>query len=746
MNTQHTARFLSNLRANLRANLGVNLGALGALGGLTALAMYVESSPISAVSSVWAAPRQTANAAAASRLQYPVSHTVDQVDDYHGRKVKDPYRWLESLDSAETRQWVDAENKLTQGFLEKIPQREKLRARLTELWNYEKYTPPAQEGGRYFYTKNDGLQNQGVLYTTPTITGTPTVLLDPNTLSQDGTVALSGVSPSHDGRLLAYGLASAGSDWQTWQVRDVQTGKDLPDALHWLKFTSAAWTKDNQGFYYGRYDEPKSKALESVNFFQKLFYHRLGTPQAQDALVYERKDKKEWQFSPTVTDDGRYLIITVSKGTNSKYRILYQDLSVAKSPIVELIDNFDAEYSFIDNDGPVFFFQTDLNAPRGRVIAIDIRKPQQKDWREIIPMSADKLENVSLLNNLFVVAYLKDAYTQVRLFDLSGKLVKELPLPGIGTAFGFHGKRTDTETFYGFSSFNTPAVIYHLNLQTFESQVFKQPKLAFKPEEYETKQVFYQSRDGTRVSMFVSAKKGLKHDGNAPTYLYGYGGFNIPLSPSFSVFNLVFMELGGVLAWPNLRGGGEYGEDWHQAGTKLRKQNVFDDFMSAAEWLIQNRYTQSKRLAIAGGSNGGLLVGACLTQRPDLFGAALPAVGVMDMLRFHKFTIGWEWIDDYGSADNPEEFKALWAYSPLHNIKDKTAYPPTLVTTGDHDDRVVPGHSFKFAAALQAAQSGTAPVLIRIETRAGHGAGKPTSKLIAEATDRMAFVVKALGI
>lgn len=696
--------------------------------------------------SVGAAPKKSPPSAPGERPSYPLAHTVEQVDDYHGVQVKDPYRWLESLDSTETRKWVEAQNKLTFGFLEKLPQRERLRARLTELWNFEKYSPPEKEGDRYFYSKNDGLQNQSVLYTTRSLSSQPTVLLDPNTLAKDGTVALGGLSLSHDGKLLAYGLASAGSDWQEWRVRDVATAKDLPDVLKWIKFSSAAWTKDNQGFYYGRFDEPKTKELESVNYFQKLYYHRLGTPQSADSLVYERKDKKEWQFIPTVTDDGNYLIITVAKGTDDKYRILYQDLRTPGAKPVELIDNFDAEYSFIDNDGPVFFFKTDRHAPRGRVIAIDTRKPQEGDFRELIPQSQDNLVHVSVVNNLFIAAYLKDAYTKVRIYDLGGKLVKELALPGIGTAGGFGGKRTDTETFYFFTSYNTPAVVYRLDMKTFESTVFKKPELKFNPADYETKQVFYNSKDGTRVPMFVSHKKGIKLDGNNPTYLYGYGGFNISLTPSFSVGNLVFMEMGGVVAVPNLRGGGEYGEEWHRAGTKLHKQNVFDDFIAAAEWLIKSKYTQPKRLAIAGGSNGGLLVGACLTQRPDLFGAALPAVGVMDMLRFHKFTIGWEWIDDYGSSDNPEEFKALYSYSPLHHIKPGTKYPPTLVTTADHDDRVVPGHSFKFAAALQAAQSGPAPVLIRIETRAGHGAGKPTSKRIDELADILSFVTNTFAM
>ena len=712
---------------------------------------------------VWAAPPLRPAGAASPikhkpaapiHMNYPVAKTVEQVDDYHGTKVSDPYRWLESLDSPETRKWVEDENKVTFDYLGKIPARDPLRTRLTELWNFERYTPPHKDGGRYFLFKNNGLQNQSVLYTAPSLTAEPTVLLDPNTLAADGTVALAGTEVSHDGTLLAYGLAVAGSDWNEWHVRDVATAKDRPDVLKWIKFSGAAWTRDNKGFYYSRYDEPKAggsqqKQLEDVNFFNKLFYHRLGTQQAQDSLVYERKDHKDWQFQSSVTDDGRYLIIAVSKGTDDKERILYQDLQPPAAgkpanPIIELVDNFEAEYSFVDNDGPVFFFKTNLQAPRGKLIAIDIRSPKER--REVIPQAVENLRGVQLINNVFVASYLKDAYTQVRVFDLTGKPTRELTMPGIGTATGFAGKREDKETFYSFTSYNTPPVIYRLDLTTLQSTMWKQPTLKFAPADYETKQVFYPSKDGTKVPMFITHRKGLVYNGKNPAYLYGYGGFNIPITPGFNVTDLVFMEMGGIIAYANLRGGGEYGEDWHKAGTRLKKQTVFDDFISAAEWLIKNKYTSTPKLAIAGGSNGGLLIGACLAQRPDLFGAALPAVGVMDMLRFHKFTIGWEWIDDYGSSENPEEFKALHAYSPLHNLKAGIKYPATMVTTGDHDDRVVPGHSFKFAATLQAAQKGDAPVLIRIETRAGHGAGKPTTKRIEEAADRLAFLVQNLNI
>jgi prolyl oligopeptidase len=683
----------------------------------------------------------------AQKLEYPKARKQDQVDDYHGVKVADPYRWLENADSEETKAWVEAENKVTFAFLNTIPERERIRARLTKLWDYEKFGAPSRHGNRYFYTYNSGLQNQSVLYWTTSLTGEGKLLLDPNKLSADGTVALSGVAFSDDGKLMAYGLSASGSDWQEWRVREVETGKDLPDVIRWVKFSSASWTKDGKGFFYSRYDEPNEKTrLQDANYFQKLYYHRLGTPQSEDILIYNRNDQKEWGFGGSVTDDGRYLIVNVWKGTDQKNLLFYQDLKDPNAKVVELIRDFEAEYSFIDNDGPVFWLKTDLNAARGRVIAIDTRQPDRSKWKELIPQAAETIEGVSALNNQFVVTYLKDAHSQIKIFDLNGKFVREVELPGLGSAGGFSGKRTDTETFYTYTSFNTPPVIYRYDLKSGKSTVFKQAKVDFNPNDYETKQVFYTSRDGARVPMFITCKKGLKLDGSNPTILYGYGGFNVSLTPAFSPANLVWMEMGGVYAQPNLRGGGEYGEEWHQQGTKLRKQNVFDDFIAAAQWLIANKYTSTPKLAISGGSNGGLLVGACLTQRPDLFGAALPAVGVMDMLRFQKFTIGWAWTSDYGSSDNADEFKAIYAYSPLHNLKEGVKYPATLITTADHDDRVVPAHSFKFAARLQEVQAGDAPVLIRIETRAGHGAGKPTTKIIEEAADKFGFLVKVLNL
>jgi prolyl oligopeptidase len=678
-------------------------------------------------------------------FDYPKPRKSDQVDDYHGTKIPDPYRGLENPDSDETRAWIEAENKLTFDFLERVPERKKIEERLTKLWNYEKYSSPFKEGGRYFYFKNDGLQNQSVLYTTDSLNAQPRVLFDPNALSKDGTVALSGLAISHDGRHLAYGLSSSGSDWMEWKVREVETGKDLPDDLKWVKFSGASWTKDNKGFFYSRYDEPNEKSkLEDVNYFQKLYYHRMGTPQSEDTLIYERKDQKEWGFNGEVTEDGHYLIVNVWQGTDPKNRIFFKDLQKSEAKVVELIPERDAAYSFIGNEGPLFWFRTDLDATRGRIIAIDTLAPDRKNWKEVIPQADETLEGASLVGDHFIASYLKDARTQIKLFDLKGKFVREVELPGIGTAAGFAGKRKDTETFYAFTGFTNPTTIYRYDIKTGKSAIYRQPKVDFKSGEYETKQVFYESKDGTRVPMFITHKKGLKLDGTNPTYLYGYGGFSVSLTPAFSIANLVWMEMGGVYAQPNLRGGGEYGEEWHLAGTKAKKQNVFDDFIAAAEWLIANKYTSTPKLAIGGGSNGGLLVGACLTQRPDLFGAAVPQVGVMDMLRFQKFTIGWAWVSDYGSSDNAEDFKALHAYSPLHNIKPGTNYPATFITTADHDDRVVPAHSFKFAATLQAAQAGLAPILIRIETKAGHGAGKPTAKVIEEIADRWGFLTAVL--
>ncbi|MDX2148563.1 MAG: prolyl oligopeptidase family serine peptidase [Planctomycetota bacterium] len=765
--------------------------------------------------------------AAAQRLVYPETRTVDVVDDYFGTKVADPYRWLESADgkdyTPELNAWIEAQNKVTFEYLNSITQRDAIRSRLTTLWNYEKFGIPFKEGGRYFYSYNTGLQNQSVLFVTDALDAQARVLLDPNTLRADGTAALAGLSISDDGKRMAYAIAEAGSDWNTWKIRDVGTGEDISDELKWVKFSGASWLKDGSGVIYSRYDAPPPGApLSGANFDQKMYLHRVGTDQDKDVLLYARADNKDWGLGGGVTEDGRYLVVTATQGTDPKNRFFYRDLTThgfdyaptdvdnqirdlerqirevkdaaaasvdeieklnlpseefkarraqvealaadklqtlgsaratlvkangnGRDGFVELLTEKDASYDFVDNDGTRFIFETDNNAPRGRVIAIDVTKPERENWIELVPQAEETLQGVGLVNNMLVCSYLKDAKTQVKIFDLSGNFIREVQFPGIGTASGFGGKRTDRETFYAFNSYTTPPRIYRYDMQTGESTLYKAPEVDFKSDDYETVQRTYTSKDGTRVPMFITHRKGITLDGNNPTLLYGYGGFNISLTPSFSPAVAVWLEMGGVYAVANLRGGGEYGEEWHQAGTKLRKQNVFDDFIAAAEFLVAEKYTSPAKLGIQGGSNGGLLVGAVVNQRPELFGAALPAVGVMDMLRFHLFTIGWAWKSDYGSSENPEEFQALHAYSPYHNIKKGTKYPAVLVTTADHDDRVVPYHSFKYAAALQAAQAGDAPVLIRIETRAGHGAGKPTGKRIEEAADVFGFLYKNLGM
>ncbi|RIK77059.1 MAG: hypothetical protein DCC68_18095 [Planctomycetota bacterium] len=683
----------------------------------------------------------------AGKFEYPVTQKGDQTDDYHGTKVADPYRWLEEPDSDETKAWVEAQNKATFGYLESLPERETLRKRLTELWNYERYGIPRQRGGRYFYERNDGLQNQSVLYVADSLDAEPRVLLDPNTLSKDGTIALSATATSDDGKLMAYATSGGGSDWREWRVRDVATGKDLDDHIKWSKFSGASWSTDNQGFYYSAYDAPKEgEVLTGSNYFQKLYYHKLGDPQEKDQLVYERPDQKEWGFEGHVTEDGAYLVIHVWRGSEQKNGIFYRDLAKPDGKVVELLNEFDAEYEFLGNDGAKFFFRTDAGAERSRIIAIDLANPARDRWTEVVPESKDTLLTASLVADRFIVSYLKDASSAVKVFGLSGKFVRDVALPGIGTVGGFAGRRDDKETFYAFTSYTSPGAIYRYDPATGKSTLFREPKVAFNRDDYVTEQVFATSKDGTRVPMFLSYKKGLKKDGRNPTILYAYGGFNIPITPAFSVTSLVWMEQGGIWAVANLRGGGEYGRAWHEAGMLDRKQNVFDDFQAAAEWLIESKYTASDRLAIQGGSNGGLLVGACMTQRPDLYAVALPAVGVMDMLRFHKFTIGWAWVPEYGSSENAEQFANIFKYSPLHNLKPGTKYPATLITTAVHDDRVVPAHSFKYAAALQEAHGGERPVMIRIETRAGHGAGKPTSKRIEEAADILAFTRDQMGV
>jgi len=698
-----------------------------------------------------------------ARLAYPHTQSVDQVDDYHGTPVPDPYRWLEDADSPETQAWVAAQNQLTFSYLGKIPARERVRERLTELWNYPRASAPLKKGGRYFQLRNTGLQNQDVLTVLETLEAEPRLLLDSNGLSPDGTVALNNWSVSKDGRWLAYAVSASGSDWLTWHVRDVNTGEDLPDLIEWSKFSGAEWLPDGSGFYYVRYDPPEEgQAYTGVNYNQKLFFHRLETSQSDDWLVYERPDHKDWGFDPRVTDDGSYLILHVWQGTDTRNRVFYRALGqtsevletseVSRAAFVELIPDLEAAYHFVGSDGPVFYFRTDLNAPRGRLITVDVTRPEREQWKTVIPESEDTLEMVKMVFDQFVALTLHDAYHLLRRYDLQGIPLGEIGLPGLGSilalngVYSLNGSREDDELFFTFHSFlNTPEVRRY-SFHDGGSHLLHRPELPFDFRPYETRQVFVRSQDGTRVPMFLVHRSGLPLDGRNPTLLYGYGGFNIAITPTFMPGRLAWLEMGGVLAVANLRGGGEYGEEWHKAGSLHNKQNVFDDFMACAEFLIAEGITSPSRLAIEGRSNGGLLVGACLTQRPELFGAALPAVGVMDMLRFHRFTIGWAWVSDYGSPDDPDDFRLLHAYSPLHNLKAGTHYPATLVTTGDHDDRVHPGHSFKFAAALQAAQAGEAPILIRIQTKAGHGFGKPTAILIEEQADIWAFLVEVLKI
>ncbi len=687
-------------------------------------------------------------------MEYPKARVGDQVDDYFGTKVRDPYRWMEDVDSTEVKQWVDAENAITRSYLDNVPGREKMHARLMDLTNFERYTAPERKGDRYFYAHNTGLQNQNVVFWQQGLHGAPKVLLDPNTMSKDGTVALSGLSLTEDGRLAAYAIADAGSDWVKWRVRDVTAGKDLEDLVEWSKFSGSSWLNDNSGFFYEGYGIPKgagtkdAPSLKEANYFHKVFFHKLGTPQSEDALVFERPDDKELNVGAGVTEDGRYLVLYSMKGTSPNNELAIKDLAHPDAPIVKVVTSPDAVYHVISNDGTKFWVKTTLDAENGKVIAIDLRHPERASWNTVIPETKNNLEGVTMIHDTLVATYLEDAQTIAELHKPDGGLIERVKLPAIGTAVGFGGERKDRETFFQFSNFVTPGTIYRLDMTTHKVEVYRAPKLNFDPAAFETKQVFYKSKDGTRVPMFVTAKRGLELDGQNPTLLYAYGGFNISLMPEFSPARLLWMEMGGVYAQPSLRGGGEYGEAWHEAGTKLKKQNVFDDFIAAADWLVANKYTSKQKLAINGGSNGGLLVGAVETQRPELFGAVLAQVGVMDMLRFDKFTIGWAWKADYGApSDNEAEFHAIYKYSPLHNVRPGVTYPPTLIMTADHDDRVFPAHSFKFAAAMQAEQAKTGPpVLIRVETRAGHGGGMPLSKRVELSVDQYAFLVKELGM
>ncbi|MEK6479549.1 prolyl oligopeptidase family serine peptidase [Catalinimonas sp. 4WD22] len=671
-------------------------------------------------------------------IQYPSTQKVEQTDTYFGTEVADPYRWLEDDRSEETAQWVEAQNEVTFNYLENIPFRKGIEDRLTELWNYEKYSAPSKKGNKYYFYKNDGLQNQSVMYVQESLEAEPEVFLDPNKFSEDGTVALSGTSFTEDGSLLAYSISESGSDWRKIMVMDVESRKLVSDTLKDVKFSGISW-KGKEGFYYSSYDKPEEgSALSGVNMNHKLYYHKLGTSQSEDALIFGGEQTPRRYVGGSVSEDDRFLGITAANGTSGN-ELYVKDLS-KDGEIIQIIDDFEHDNYLVHNEGDQLYILTNLDAPNKRIITVDAANPKPENWKDLIPEKEEVLESVSFAGGKMFVNYLKDASTRIEQYDLQGNFEKEVTLPAIGTAGGFDGKKEDETVFYYFTSFTYPTTIYSYHIPSGESKIFRQPEVDFDPEAYETKQVFYQSKDGTEVPMFIVHRKGLEMNGQNPTYLYGYGGFNVSLTPGFSVARLYWLENGGVFAMPNLRGGGEYGEAWHEAGTQMNKQNVFDDFITAGEYLKQEGYTSTEKLAIAGGSNGGLLVGATMTQRPDLCKVALPAVGVLDMLRYHKFTAGAGWAPDYGIADSSQAmFDYLYGYSPLHNIKEGVEYPATLVTTADHDDRVVPAHSFKFAATLQEKHEGENPVLIRIETKAGHGAGKPTSKQIEEWADKYAF-------
>jgi len=684
-------------------------------------------------------------------LTYPDAVRGDIVDTWHQTLVPDPYRWLEGdvREHPDVSDWVDAQNEVTFSHLHAIPERAAIRARLEALWNYDRTSSPIKVGGVYYYTHNDGLQNQSVWYAADTINGTPRTLLDPNTWSEDGTVAISGTSFSRDGRYMAYAISEGGSDWKTWKIRDLKANKDLPDDIAWSKFSGASWRPDGSGFYYSRYAQPEDgEALQIANEYQTLWFHRTNTPQSEDVLVHQNTAEPHWGWSPTVSDDGRWLIVHVWKGGDEN-KVMVQDLARTGSTLEPLIDEFEDEWAFVGNQGGTLLFRTTNEAPLGRVVSINLDAPASKrSWKVVIPESEDTLRRVSHVGNQLAASWMHDAASRLSVHDMNGRHLRDVTLPGIGSASGLSGWPGDPETFYSYASYTSPPQIFRHDLKANKTKLWKATEVDFDPDLYTVKQVFYESKDGTLIPMSIAHRKDLERTGDLPTLLYGYGGFSIPLMPSFSPSRLAWMEIGGVLAVANLRGGGEYGREWHEAGTKLDKQNVFDDFIAAAEWLIRNGYTSPQRLAIQGGSNGGLLVGAVMSQRPELFAAALPAVGVMDMLRYPKFTIGRAWIPDFGDPEVPEEFAALYAYSPYHNLTPGTTYPATLITTADTDDRVVPGHSFKFAAALQHAQQQSAdapPVLIRVDRKAGHGAGKPTSMRIDEVADVWAFLVNELG-
>ncbi len=676
--------------------------------------------------------------ASAQGITYPATPRDNTVDEYFGTKVADPYRWLENDTSAQTAKWVEAENAVTNAYLNRIPQRKKLLERLRQVANYEKSGIPFEKHGKWYFYKNDGLQNQSVIYVMDQLGGTPRVFLDPNTLSDDGTVALQSVSFSHNGKYVAYSISRSGSDWQEFYVLDAATGKPLDDHIMWAKFSSAAWQGD--GFYYSAYDPVEGKELSSVNECHKIYYHRIGTPQSDDALFYMNPAYPKRFYGVGVNEEETIMVLYES-GAGAGNNLFVRDLRQPNSQFMQMTSDMDYQYDFVDNIGDEMILQTNYGADKGKVVVANLHDPGFDHWRTLIDEREGVVESTDVIDGRILVTYTQDASTHAYLYTLDGKELREVKLPSVGST-GFSGKKNRKECFYSFSSFTVPGSIYRYDLDTGESTLYKAPQLSFRTSDFVSEQVFFTSKDGTRVPMFITYKKGMKRNGKNPTLVYGYGGFNIGLTPSFSAMRIPFLEKGGIYVMVNLRGGNEYGEEWHQAGTKMRKQNVFDDFIAATEWLIDNGYTNPSKVAIQGGSNGGLLVGACMTQRPDLFAVAIPQVGVMDMLRYHKFTIGWNWAPDYGTSDDSREmFEYLLGYSPLHNLRPGTAYPATLVTTADHDDRVVPAHSFKFAATLQACQTGNNPVLIRIDTKAGHGGGKPMAKVLEEQADIYGFIM-----
>ena len=691
--------------------------------------------------------------------EYPKSKSIDQIDEYHGIQVSDPYRWLEknAHNNIEVKNWIAHQQAFTENYLSSIKSRELIKKRMTNIWNYERFGVPTKNKNKYVYSKNNGLQNHSVIYIGDKIHDSSRILFDPNNWSDDGTVSLAGMSFSNNGSHVAYGISASGSDWKTWKIRTIIDNKDLEDELKWIKFNTPVF-RENQdklpiGLYYSKYPKQDKDTFSTINQQPALCYHKIGTPQSSDIIIYERPDKPHWSYYPKVSEDGNWLIINIYQGTDDRCRVLIQKLdkkgSLSKDhQIQQIIDTFENKFQYITNFGSKFLFHTDFEASRGKVILIDIESNywDRNTWKELIPETEDTLQQVSFIGQRFFAKYLNHASTKVQVHNIDGSIEHEIKLPGIGTASGFNGKRNDSETYYSFSNFNTPPSIWKYDIQSKKEALIKKSNISINLENYETNRVFVNSKDNAKIPIFITHKKDIKLDGTNPTLLYGYGGFGISLTPYFSITRATWLEMGGIYVHACLRGGGEYGESWHKDGTKLKKQNVFDDFISCAEYLIAKKWTNTSKIAIQGGSNGGLLVGACMTQRPDLFAACLPAVGVMDMIRFPRFTIGWAWIDDYGDPDNPEEFRALYSYSPYHNIKKGTKYPSTLITTADTDDRVVPSHSFKFGAALQSAQAGNKPILLRIESKSGHGSGTPTNKRIDQASDLWAFLAKELDM